>query len=126
LAARNTVQQAAIREALRDAGRPLAPAEILDAARSSAPRLGLATVYRGIQRLLEGRQISRVQVPGLPDRYQWTDIAHRHYFLCRHCQRLFDLKSCPGGIERLAPRGFQAEDHDLLIRGLCPDCREAN
>lgn len=126
LAARNTIQQSAIREALRSAGRPLAPGEILDVARPAAPRLGLATVYRSIQRLLVGQEICRVQVPGLADRYEWTDRSHRHYFLCRDCRRLFDLKSCPGGIENLAPRGFKAEDHDLIIHGLCPDCREVN
>jgi Fe2+ or Zn2+ uptake regulation protein len=33
------------------------------------------------------------------------------------------VNACLGGIEKLAPHGFQAESHDLLIRGLCPSCQ---
>lgn len=125
MATRNTVQQSAIREVLRDAGRPLSPPEILEAGRAEAPRLGLATVYRCIQRLLDAELLRRVQVPGLPDRFEWAaGEDHRHYFFCRHCERLYDVHACPGGIEKLAPRGFRAEEHELLIRGLCSECQE--
>ncbi len=122
---RSTVQQNAIRQILESAGRPLCPVEILEAARSRVPGLGQATVYRGIQRLLRGEQIRRVPVPGLPDRYEWAAAHHHHHFLCRACEKLFEVEDCPGNIEKLAPKGFQAEDHELLIKGLCPDCREA-
>jgi len=121
---RNTVQQRTIRRILLEAGRPLRPGEILDAARKELPRLGLATVYRAVIRLLEENRIGRVRLPGLPDRYEWKIAGHHHHFYCRSCRKLFDVSGCMEGVEKLAPRGFQAEEHDLLIRGLCPLCRE--
>ncbi len=121
--ARNTNQQNEIRRVLEEAGRPLCPNEILEAARVEIPRLGPATVYRGILKLLEENSIHRVQLPGRPDRYEWAGGEHHHHFFCRTCEKLFDVDGCMGGIEKLAPRGFQAESHDLLIRGLCPSCR---
>ncbi|HEX7636814.1 MAG TPA: transcriptional repressor, partial [Burkholderiaceae bacterium] len=42
---RSTRQNAAIRQAIAAAGRPLSPAEVLEAARREVAALGLATVY---------------------------------------------------------------------------------
>ena len=124
MSVRSTTQQIAIRRVLESAGRPLCPSEILEGARHEVPNLGQATVYRGIQRLLAREDIRRVKLPGLIDRYEWGAGHHHHHFLCRSCEKLFELNACPGGLEKLAPKGFLAEDHDLLIKGLCPQCRE--
>ncbi|MEW6280573.1 MAG: transcriptional repressor, partial [Candidatus Eremiobacterota bacterium] len=48
---RNTRQRDAIRRALADANRPLAPQEVLEEARRYSPGLGIATVYRNLKGL---------------------------------------------------------------------------
>ena len=46
--ARRTAQRAAIRKVLEETGRPLSPAEILQASQLFVPGLGLTTVYRTV------------------------------------------------------------------------------
>ncbi len=120
---RHTQQRAAIRAALEAADRPVTPQELLAAARVRVPELGQATVYRAIKTLLEERLAVEVKVPGEPDRYERAGKAHHHHFLCRACQRMFEMAGCPVHLHNLAPKGFKIEGHDLTLYGRCPDCR---
>lgn len=60
---RNTRQRKAIQQCLEDAGRPLAPQEILEHAQGLVPGMGLATVYRNIKSMLEAGEIATVSLP---------------------------------------------------------------
>ncbi len=119
---RNTQQRRAIREAVRRAGRPLSPQEILEAARPAAPGLGIATVYRAIRSLVEEGWLGTVDLPGAPSRYETADKKHHHHFHCRGCDGVFDIENCPGSLQDLAPRGFRAEAHEIILYGLCDGC----
>ncbi|UIF90148.1 Fur family transcriptional regulator [Cupriavidus sp. UYPR2.512] len=123
---RMTRQRGAVIDALREAGRPLSPAEILAAAQHQVPSLGLATVYRNIRALVEGEQVHAVELPGQPDRYELSEVpgaaTHRHYFQCLSCDRVFPLEGCPGHLEEITPPGFEVEHHELTLLGRCPDC----
>ena len=52
---RNTSQRSAILRVFGRITRPLGPQEVLDAARSDVPGLGIATVYRHLSALAMGR-----------------------------------------------------------------------
>jgi Fur family ferric uptake transcriptional regulator len=119
---RNTRQRAAIREAIAQAGRPLLPQEVLDAAQAGAPGLSIATVYRNIRALLDEGEVQPVVLPGENPRYELAGHAHHHHFQCRACQRVFEVEACPGDLSDLAPSGFTVEDHDLTLYGRCKDC----
>ena len=119
---RRTRQRDAIRDVLRDARRPLSPQEILDAAESEVPSLGLATVYRNIKALVAEGWLHPVELPGAPDRYELADQGHHHHFHCRDCDRVFDIEGCPGRLDDMAPGDFQVESHEIILYGLCPDC----
>ncbi|MEM8882489.1 MAG: transcriptional repressor [Planctomycetota bacterium] len=119
---RRTRQRDAIQAALREAGRPLSPAEILEAAQATVPSLGEATVYRAIRSLLEEGWLTEVELPGEASRYELADKEHHHHFHCRSCDRVYDLPGCPGSLDDLAPRGFQVEEHEIILYGTCPDC----
>jgi Fur family ferric uptake transcriptional regulator len=120
---RSTRQRASIRDAIRDAGRPLAPAEILEAARASVPALSLATVYRTVRLLIEAGEIQAVTLPGDSVRYEIAGGSHHHHFQCTACSRVFDVHACPGNLARLAPEGFTVEDHELTLYGRCRECQ---
>ena len=120
-----TQQRRAILDALEQTGRPLSPTEILEVAQDSVPNLSLPTVYRNLKFLLQGEVIIAVDVPGQPPRYELSGMKHHHHFLCRICNRLYDLAGCPGSFAGLAPRGFTVNGHDLLLTGRCRSCKTA-
>ena len=120
---RNTPQREAILATLRKAPRPLSAEEILREARRRVPGIGLATVYRHLSNLVADERLRAVELPGGGRRYEGATAGHRHHFRCRACDRLFAVDGCPGGIDKLAPRGFLVEEHDILLTGLCAACR---
>ncbi|MFN9709421.1 MAG: Fur family transcriptional regulator [Burkholderiales bacterium] len=119
---RNTRQRSAIRDAIAQAGRPLLPGEVLAAAQSTSPGLSIATVYRHLRTLLEDGELQPVNLPGENTRYERAGAGHHHHFQCLVCQRVFEVKACPGNLSSLAPAGFTVEDHDLTLYGRCIDC----
>ncbi|MHC5027589.1 MAG: Fur family transcriptional regulator [Planctomycetota bacterium] len=121
---RNTLQQDAIRDAFEAAGRPLSIDEVHESSAESAPTLGLRTVYRAVRRLEEDGVIARVMIPGQPDRYELAKIAakHHHHFHCVGCDRVFDVDGCAGRLERLLPKGFVLDAHELTLSGWCNEC----
>ena len=120
---RSTRQRMAIRDAISEAGRPLLPQEVLDAAQSLVPGLGIATVYRNLKALVLDGELRSVELPGENPRYESMGHAHHHHFQCNACQRVFDVHACPGDLSQLAPLGFTVEDHDLTLYGKCGDCQ---
>lgn len=119
---RETLQRKAIRRALERAGRPLAPVEVLEAARAECEGLGLATVYRNLRRLVEEEWLAQVELPGSPPRYERAGKPHHHHFLCRICERAFDIDACSDAYVNLVPRGFEIEDHEITLFGTCATC----
>ena len=122
---RQTLQRTAIETVFAEAGRPLAPREILAGAQRRVPSLNLATVYRTLKRLVADRTIAPVTLPGETPRYELRAAAdrHHHHFRCDRCDSVFDLEGCVTGLERLLPEGFRMTDHDIVLYGPCSACR---
>jgi Fur family ferric uptake transcriptional regulator len=120
---RKTTQRQAIERVLEHASRPLAPREVCRAAQKRVPRLGVATVYRTLNRLLERGWLIPVSIPGEPARYELAGKEHHHHFYCRRCRRVYEVDGCPGQIRALTPKGFHLEGHELVLYGYCDDCR---
>lgn len=108
------------------AGRPLGPQEILEIARKDVPTISLATVYRGINSLLEENAITRVEIPGQPALYESAGLQHHHHFHCGTCARTFDILGCPGNLATLLPKGFRLDAHDITLFGQCAQCSPSN
>lgn len=119
---RRTRQRAAIRAVLESASRPLSVAEILELARKQVRGLGIATVYRAVSALMEEGLLEAVEIGGEAPRYELAGRGHHHHFRCRRCRRVFEIDSCAPGVQSLAPAGFLVEGHEILLRGLCPEC----
>lgn len=122
-ARRSTEQRRAIRDAVSDAGRPVRPEEVLEAAQREVPGLGIATVYRNLKAMLDAGFLRTVELPGdATRRYELAGLAHHHHFHCRRCDCVFDIDVCPGDLSRHAPAGFRVESHELLLHGICAGC----
>ena len=77
---RKTMQRDVVLQVLTEAGRPLSPQEIFDAAKAEVPSLGIATVYRNIKTLLENGTLQPVELPGAAQRYEIAGKHHHHHF----------------------------------------------
>lgn len=119
---RSTRQRTAIRTVIDAAGRPLSPQEVLEAAQTEVPALGLATIYRNLKQLVEAGEVAVVTLPGESPRYEPVQQEHHHHFQCTTCKRVFDVHACPGDLAALAPRGFTVEHHELTLYGRCDQC----
>ena len=122
---RTTRQRVAIRDAIAEAGRPLSPQEVLEAARPQVPALSLATVYRNLRLLVDAGEVLPVNLPGDSARFESASQPHHHHFQCTGCRRVFDVHACPGNLAHLAPAGFTVDAHELTLYGRCSDCQPA-
>jgi Fur family ferric uptake transcriptional regulator len=123
---RNTRQKAAIRDAFTKADRPLAPDEVLEYALQNHLVIGIATVYRNIQALLEDGWLVAIELPGGSARYELAGKEHHHHFHCNECDKVFDLKGCNAPIKPRLPRGFSTTGHDFFLYGACASCTSAS
>jgi len=100
--------------------------EVHRAARRRRPGLGLATVYRTVKSLVEEGWAVPVDIPGGPPRYEVRRASHHHHFVCRGCDRVYEVEGCLRSLVRsLTPPGFRLEDHDMTLYGRCPECSRA-
>ena len=92
--------------------------------------VGLASVYRGVEVLGDLRLIARVDVGDGLARYERAPLErsdhHHHHFVCDRCGLLvpFDDDALEDALDALESRfGFQAKEHEVVLRGTCLDCR---
>lgn len=117
-----TKQREAILESLKEAGRPLTREEILKLSRERVDRLGSATVDRAIRDMTDQFQLIGLEYPGQPKRYELpADHEHPH-FVCRECNRVFDLPVAMRVPEIKVPRGYHVTGGEVVYSGTCPDC----
>ena len=126
---RNTRQRQAVLAAIEQAGRALAPGEILALAQASVASLNLSTIYRHLGALQDEARIVKVLLPGQAARFEAAcgagahDSAHHHHhFHCDDCDRVYALHACPGPMQELAPAGFVVSAHEITLRGRCATC----
>lgn len=93
--------------------------------------VGLATVYRTVQLLLEMQLVDRVQLGNGCVRYEIGhlydgDTPHSHHHLiCKKCGKILAfeedlLEQLEEQIEKKT--GFQIVDHELMFYGQCKEC----
>jgi Fur family ferric uptake transcriptional regulator len=119
---RETKQRQAIREVFARHSAPLSIGQIHLQGRKFLPSLSLATVYRAVRELVEEKQLTVVELPGRPPHYERAGKHHHHHFVCRRCERVFELEGCLDGWESLTPPGFSVEEHEIILYGRCQEC----
>jgi Fur family ferric uptake transcriptional regulator len=129
LGQRNTRPRAAIVGILESARGPLTVAEIHAHAQKAEPSatIGIATVYRTLNLLVENKLAQTVMLPTGETRYEAAGHkGHHDHFQCVQCESVFDIDTCqlklPTNV--LIAGGFRVQGHELTLTGLCPDCDE--
>ena len=117
-----TRQREAIYEVLAEAGRPLTREEVLRLGRRKLPRLGSATVDRAIRELVGEHRIVGLSFPGQARRFELPAEREHPHFICRVCDRVFDLPLAMELPPVTPPPGFEVTGGEVIYSGRCPEC----
>lgn len=94
------------------------------------PSVGRATVYRTLDQLEQLQLVNRVDLGSDGAAYERNDPReHHHHMVCVRCGRLipFEDAALEQAIHAVGERAeFEVTAHDVLLRGVCPQCGEDN
>jgi Fur family ferric uptake transcriptional regulator len=87
--------------------------------------VGLATVYRGLQALVDAGEVDVLRGDDGEAAYRRCSPQHHHHLLCRSCGHTIEVADPP--VERWAERvaaehGFRDVGHRLEVFGTCAAC----
>ena len=121
-----TKPRRAVLDIIAKSERHLTPAEVYHKAKAKYPRLGLTTVYRTLDLLVEMGAIQRIHLAEGCHSYASAARAHGHHLVCSACGRAVEFADCD--LEPLitalrAKTGYEIDAHVLELMGLCPDCQ---
>jgi Fur family transcriptional regulator, ferric uptake regulator len=93
----------------------------------SNPRIGRATVYRSIEKLVSMKVLDRIDFTDGTHCFRLCgNESHHHHLACTKCHRVVDLDFCLDE-DQIAAIGrresFSIEDHAITLFGLCKECR---
>jgi len=102
--------------------------EIYDDIRSAGGRVGIASVYRALDQLVELELVQRVDIGDGIARFEPSHGSgdHHHHLVCDDCGRVdpfFDpaLEQALEGAASRLDSGMRA--HEIVLHGSCADCR---
>lgn len=125
--ARNTVQQALIEQALHELDNHPTAEEVFLSVSKDHPSIGIATVYRTLNKLVENGKARKVFSPSGADRFDYVVETHYHIH-CKECGAITDVSvELPPTILDQARNNSDYTIDSFLIRfeGLCPKCKNA-
>jgi Fur family ferric uptake transcriptional regulator len=104
--------------------------EIFDGIRDRGGRVGIASVYRALDQLVELRLVQRVDLGDGTARFEpaHMDGEHHHHLVCDECGKVEPF-SDPGleqALERAANRlAYGMRAHEVVLHGNCGSCANA-
>ncbi|GAB2467403.1 Fur family transcriptional regulator [Jatrophihabitans fulvus] len=128
---RATRQGGAVREALRAQGGFRSAQDVYAQLRTDGGSVGLSTVYRHLQSLVDEGVVDVIHTPDGEATYRYcgdTATDHHHHLVCRVCGRTVEIEG--RAVERWAgevarEHGYTDVDHTVELFGLCPQCAAA-
>lgn len=126
-ALRNTRQRRAVAALLNDLNAFASAQELHELLEDRGERVGLSTVYRNLQSLVDAGDIDALRGDDGETRYRMCSSGHHHHLVCRSCGRTVEVEGPT--VERWADQvsaehGFTQVSHQLEIFGNCPDCSQ--
>ncbi len=104
--------------------------EVEESLRERGDGVGRASVYRVLEQLEELSLVKRLEVSRGTASYERIEPSgdHHHHAVCRRCGRVEPFEDA--GLEQAIARvsdgvGYEIAEHDVVLRGLCPDCARA-
>jgi Fur family ferric uptake transcriptional regulator len=125
---RHTMPRMAVLSALLEAHRPLSIDQLADDLADL--KADKATIYRTLMVFVEKGIAHQVDIGDRVFRFAACgDEHHRQshaHFVCRKCGELECIDDEIGSFPlHPAPKGHIVEEQEILLRGLCPDCKRS-
>lgn len=123
---RPTRQRLAVGQVLDSADDFRSAQDIHDALRREGERVGLATVYRALQSLVDAGEIDVLKTAAGESVYRRCSTHHHHHLVCRTCGRTVEIEG--PAVERWAravalEHGYEDASHTLELFGTCSSCQ---
>jgi len=124
---RRTAQKDAMKRVFRLHKKPLSIQEVHDRAAEIIPDIGIATIYRGVKRLLKEGFIEEVLAPGNAPRFEIRDhaISRHAHFICTECGTIHCLREIriETPTDEWNEMGVEVEREERFLFGTCRTCR---
>ena len=125
---RTTRQRSAVLALLEDLDGFRSAQDLHAMLRERGDAVGLATVYRALQALVDDGQLDVLRSPDGEAAYRRCSPVHHHHLVCRSCGRTVEVADPP--VERWAARvaaehGFADVQHQVEVFGTCATCSAA-
>jgi Fur family ferric uptake transcriptional regulator len=122
---RPTRQRLAVAEALESFRDFRSAQEIHDLLHKRGTAVGLATVYRTLQKLAEAGEVDVLRTEDGEAIYRRCSDTHHHHLVCRSCGATVEVEG--PAVERwtqaiATEHGYADVSHTLEIFGTCPAC----
>jgi Fur family ferric uptake transcriptional regulator len=123
---RPTRQRLAVVEALATFDDFRSAQEIHELIGSSGGNVGLATVYRTLQKLSDSGEVDMLRTEDGEAIYRRCSATHHHHLVCRVCGATVEVEG--PAVERwtraiATEHGYDDISHTLEIFGTCASCR---
>ncbi|KQW52448.1 Fur family transcriptional regulator [Nocardioides sp. Root1257] len=123
---RPTRQRLAVMEAMASFGDFRSAQDIHELLGERGEQVGLATVYRTLQRLADAGEVDVLRTEDGEAIYRRCSDSHHHHLVCRSCGATVEVEGPT--VERwtssiAAEHGYADVSHALEIFGTCPRCR---
>jgi Fur family ferric uptake transcriptional regulator len=122
---RRTRQRAAVDQILSHLEEFRTAQQIHDVLRRQGDSVGLTTVYRTLQAMVDSGELDVLRTNEGEAAYRRCSGGHHHHLVCRSCGRTVEVSG--PAVERWASavadeHGFREVSHDLEIFGTCSSC----
>ena len=99
--------------------------EIGEALAARGTRADFSSLYRAVEALVSDGALRRVELGTSGSRFESASEHHHEHVRCDGCGAVAAVSGCVvansvPAIERST--GFSVTGHEILFRGLCPDC----
>ena len=132
-----TLPRQKILEVLNKSNKHLSAEDIYHKVHEVYPMVGLTTVYRTLDLLVNADLVFKFDFGDGRTRYELTkgrrDISHHHHLICTNCQRVIDYTEFAKREKRLLSNikeelsrkhKFEIHTHQVHFYGLCDRCRK--
>ncbi|MDI6101692.1 transcriptional repressor [Actinoplanes sp. NEAU-A12] len=124
-ATRNTRQRGEVMALLQEVEGARSAQQLYLLLRERGAKVGLTTVYRTLQMLVDAGDADTTRLPGGEQLFRLCSPTHHHHLVCRGCGKTVEVAG--PAVERwadevAADNGFTDVGHTIEIFGTCRDC----